>query len=128
MDDFLLLDRGESLCDEREDASFGKERSERSDRSERGDDDRPRLLLLRVGLAEPLWRRFLSTAGDKYLSDKKTRELMFCPAHFDHRDYSVTRYSPPVLPGRRVLLLFFHFFQACVSSFLFSFLPFFLPL
>lgn len=68
MDDFLLLDRGESLCEERDDASFENERSERS---ERGDDERPRLLLLRVGLTEPLWRRFLSTAGDKYLSDKK---------------------------------------------------------
>ena len=56
-EDFLLLDRGESLWEEREDASLEYERSDRSDlseRSERGDDDRPRLLLLRVGLGDPL--------------------------------------------------------------------------
>lgn len=71
LEDFLLLDRGESLWEEREDVSLEYERSERSDLSERGDDDRPLLLLLRVGLADPLWRRFLSTGGDKYLSDRK---------------------------------------------------------
>lgn len=54
LEDFLLLDRGESLWEEREDASLEYERSERSDLSERGDDDRPLLLLLRVGLADPL--------------------------------------------------------------------------
>lgn len=54
LEDFLLLDRGESLWAEREDVSFEYERSERSDRSERGEDDRPRLLLLRVGLGDPL--------------------------------------------------------------------------
>lgn len=57
LEDFLLLDRGESLCEEREDVSLEYERSERSDlsdRSERGEDDRPRLLLLRVGLGDPL--------------------------------------------------------------------------
>lgn len=69
LEDFLLLDRGESLCEVREDVSLEYERSERSDLSERGDDDRPLLLLLRVGLGDPLWRRFLSTAGDKYLSN-----------------------------------------------------------
>ena len=56
-EDFLLLVRGESLWVEREDASLEYERSERSDlsdRSERGEDERPRLLLLRVGLGEPL--------------------------------------------------------------------------
>lgn len=74
LDDFLLLDRGESLWEEREDVSLEydlSERSDLSDRSERGEEDRPRLLLLRVGLGDPLWRRFLSTGGDKYLSDKK---------------------------------------------------------
>lgn len=54
LEDFLLLDRGESLWEEREDVSLEYERSERSDLSERGDDDRPLLLLLRVGLADPL--------------------------------------------------------------------------
>lgn len=71
LEDFLLLDRGESLWEERDDVSFEYERSERSDLSERGDDERPLLLLLRGGLADPLCRRFLSTVGDKYLSDKK---------------------------------------------------------
>lgn len=70
LEDFLLLALGESLCVERDIASFEYERSDRSDRSERGDDERPLLLLLRGGLAEPLWRRFLSTAGDKYLRRK----------------------------------------------------------
>lgn len=68
------MDRGESLWEEREDVSFEYDRSERSDlsdRSDRGEDDRPRLLLLRVGLGDPLWRRFLSTGGDKYLSGGK---------------------------------------------------------
>jgi len=60
LDDFLLLDRGESLWEVREDVSLEKDRSERSDRSdlsersERGEDDRPRLLALRVGLGDPL--------------------------------------------------------------------------
>lgn len=57
LEDFLLLDRGESLWEVREDVSLEYERSERSDlsdRSERGEDDRPRLLLLRVGLGDPL--------------------------------------------------------------------------
>lgn len=70
----MLLARGESLCVERDMVSLEYERSERSDRSERGDDERPLLLLLRGGLAEPLWRRFLSTAGDKYLRWKKEKE------------------------------------------------------
>lgn len=34
--------------------SLEYDRSERSERSERGEDDRPRLLLLRVGLGDPL--------------------------------------------------------------------------
>jgi len=58
-----MLDRGESLWAERDDVSLEYERSERSDlsdRSERGEAERPRLLF-RVGLGEPLWRRFLST-------------------------------------------------------------------
>lgn len=50
----MLLDRGESLWEEREDVSLEYERSERSDLSERGDDERPLLLLLRAGLADPL--------------------------------------------------------------------------
>lgn len=54
LEDFLLLDRGESLWEAREDVSLEYERSERSDLSERGDDDRPLLLLLRAGLADPL--------------------------------------------------------------------------
>ena len=57
LEDFLLLDRGESLWEEREDVSLEYDRSERSDlsdRSERGEDERPRLLLLRVGLGDPL--------------------------------------------------------------------------
>lgn len=69
----MLLARGESLCVERDTVSLEYERSERSERSERGDDERPLLLLLRGGLAEPLWRRFLSTAGDKYLRQKRGR-------------------------------------------------------
>lgn len=57
LEDFLLLDRGESLCEEREDVSLEYDRSERSDlsdRSERGEDDLPLLLPLRVGLGDPL--------------------------------------------------------------------------
>lgn len=57
LDDFLLLDRGESLWDERDDVSLEYDRSERSDlseRSDRGEDDRPRLLPLLDGLGEPL--------------------------------------------------------------------------
>lgn len=56
----MLLDRGESLWEVREEVSLEYERSERSDLSERGEDERARLLLLRVGLGEPLWCRFLS--------------------------------------------------------------------
>lgn len=67
----MLLARGESLCVERDIVSLEYERSERS---ERGDDERPLLLLLRGGLAEPLWRRFLSTAGDEYLRQRRGRK------------------------------------------------------
>lgn len=68
----MLLARGESLWVGRDTVSLEYERSDRSDRSERGDDERPLLLLLRGGLAEPLWRRFLSTAGDEYLAKEKS--------------------------------------------------------
>lgn len=71
LEDFLVLDRGESLWEVREEISFENDRSDLSDRSERGEEERPRRLLLRVGLGEPLWRRFLSTGGDKRLSDGK---------------------------------------------------------
>lgn len=93
LEDFLLLDRGESLWEERDDVSFEYERSERSDLSERGDDERPLLLLLRGGLADPLCLRFLSTVGDKYLSDKKKIYIkqMFYAVNFNLLDKYCSR-------------------------------------
>lgn len=121
LEDFLLLDRGESLWAEREDVSFEYERSERSDRSERGEDDRPRLLLLRVGLGDPLWRRFLSTRGDKYLSDRKfNKSHVSWSTHWNSRPAPLPIEEPgtTLQPASRLSHLSF---LVGVSSFSFSF-------
>lgn len=117
----MLLARGESLCVERDMVSLEYERSERSDRSERGDDERPLLLLLRGGLAEPLWRRFLSTAGDKYLRWKKEKKLQYIIALKTHCFSLTSSCYLSFLVG--VSSFSFSFFRSFnrVSAFSFSF-------
>lgn len=132
LEDFLLLARGESLCVERDMVSLEYERSERSDRSERGDDERPLLLLLRGGLAEPLWRRFLSTAGDKYLRWKKGKKKKIEVIIRNCAENALLLADElllPVLPGGRVLLLLFllQVFQPRLGLLLLLLLPLLLP-
>lgn len=136
LEDFLLLDRGESLWVEREDVSLEYERSERSDlsdRSERGEFDRPRLLLVRVGLGDPLWRRFLSTREDKYLSEIKQTPCFINSTLTEwwrwHDTAACQLVISPLFPGWCVLLLFFllQVFQPCFSFLLFFLLPLSLP-